>query len=113
MPFASQCYTGEAEALSVTGALAEMPIDVNNSEGDIEFSKHALGALRERSIPEEWVRRTVNSPDRAEAGAENTIHYIKAIPEHEGRFLRVVVNPHVGPKRVIAVFFDRRLGRQS
>jgi len=29
------------------------------------------------------------------------------------RFLRVVVNPHVTPKRVVTVFFDRRLRTQS
>lgn len=31
----------------------------------------------------------------------------------EGCFLRVVVNPHVTPKRVVTVFFDRRLRRQA
>jgi hypothetical protein len=40
------------------------------------------------------------------------IHHIKAIPEHGGRFLRVVVNPHVQPGRIVTLFFDRRLGRQ-
>ena len=79
---------------------------------DIELSSHARDMLQERNISEEWVRRTINSPDRTEVGADNNTHYIKAIPEHGGRLLRVVVNPHMTPKRIVTVFFDRRLGGQ-
>ena len=79
---------------------------------DIEFSKHARDVMRERKIPEEWVRRTIASPDQAETPPDGTIHYIKAISEHGGRFLRVVMNPAVTPMRVVRVFFDRRLGGQ-
>ena len=79
---------------------------------EIEFSSHVRHTLQERNIPEEWVRRTIDSPDRTEVGADDNTHYIKAIPEHGGRFLRVVVNPHVTPKCVVTVFFDRRLRRQ-
>ncbi|MBI2460837.1 MAG: DUF4258 domain-containing protein [Candidatus Rokubacteria bacterium] len=66
--------------------------------------------LHERDIPDEWVQRTLNSPDRTETAEDGTIHYVKAIPERGGRFLRVVVNPRFTPARVITVFFDRRLG---
>lgn len=83
------------------------------SMADIEFSSHARDMLKERNISEEWVRRAINSADRTEQGADSNIHYIKAIPEHEGRFLRVIVNPHVTPRCVVTVFFDRRLRRQS
>ncbi len=79
---------------------------------DTEFSKHASDIMRERGIPEEWVQRALDSPDRTEVAPETTSHYIKAIPEHGGRFLRVVVNTHVTPWRVVTAFFDRRLGRQ-
>jgi hypothetical protein len=41
-----------------------------------------------------------------------TTHYIKAIPEHGGRFLRVVINHQVEPPRVVTLFFDRRLRRK-
>jgi len=68
--------------------------------------------LQERDIPEDWMWRAIYEPDRTEAGADGNIHHIKAIPEHGGRFLRVVVNPHVQPKRIVTLFFDRRLGRQ-
>ncbi len=79
---------------------------------DFVFSSHALDALQERNIPEEWLWRTINSPDRTEVGLDDNNHYIKSIPEHGERFLRVVVNPHVTPKRIVTVFFDRRLKRR-
>jgi uncharacterized protein DUF4258 len=79
---------------------------------DIAFSKHAQDVMRERHIPEEWVTRTLATPDRIDTPSDGTTHYIKAIAEHGGRFLRVVVNPDVTPQRVVTVFFDRWLGRQ-
>jgi hypothetical protein len=33
--------------------------------------------------------------------------------EAGGRFLRVIVNRHVAPARVVTVFFDRRLRREA
>jgi hypothetical protein len=80
---------------------------------DIELSEHAKDMLRERNIPEEWMWRAVDDPDRTEIGADRNTHYIKAIPEHEGRFLRVVVNHHATPKQVVTLFFDRRLRREK
>jgi hypothetical protein len=80
---------------------------------DIEFANHARDMLRERNIPEDWVQRTIRSPDRIEVRPDGHTHYIRAIPEHGGRFLRVVVNPHVTPKRIVTLFFDRRLRSES
>ncbi len=80
---------------------------------DLELSAHTRDMLVERKIPEEWVWRTVQSPDQLEFGADGNGHYVKAIPEQGGRFLRVIVNPHVQPKRVVTVFFDRRLRREK
>lgn len=79
----------------------------------IEFTRHALDMLSERNIPEGWVWRTIDSPDRTQVGPDSNAHYIKPIAEIEGRFLRVVLNPHVSPKRVVTVFVDRRLRRPS
>ena len=79
---------------------------------NVVFSKHAQAVMRERRIPEEWALRAIATPDRTDTPGDGTIHYIKAIPEHGGRFLRVVVNPGVVPQRVVTAFFDRRLGRQ-
>ncbi len=79
---------------------------------EVQLSGHARDMLSERGIAEEWVWRTIRAPDRTEAGANGSVHYIKAIPEHGGRFLRVIVNRHVEPARVVTVFFDLRLRRQ-
>jgi hypothetical protein len=68
---------------------------------DIEFSFHARDMLQERAIVEEWVIQTVNDPDDIEIMADNTTHYIKAIPEFQGRSLRVVMNLEVIPNCVI------------
>jgi hypothetical protein len=77
----------------------------------IELSNHAKAMLGERNIAEEWMWRTLDDPERVEIGMDNNTHYIKAIAEHEGRFLRVIVNHHVTPHRVVTLFFDRRLRR--
>jgi len=79
---------------------------------DIEPSQHARDMLQEREIAEDWMWRTIDEPGRIETGADGNTHYIKAIPEHGGRFLHIVVNSHVQPKRIVTLFFDRRLRRQ-
>ena len=78
---------------------------------NIEYSLHTRNVMEEREIPEEWVNRTVSEPDYNEVKADKTTHYIKAIPEFGGRFLRVVMNVSVEPNRVVTVFFDRRIKR--
>ncbi|MGQ9555496.1 MAG: DUF4258 domain-containing protein [Anaerolineae bacterium] len=80
---------------------------------EVEFSAHARDMLAERQIPEEWVWRCIESPDQKEFGADNNVHYLKVIEERGGRFLHVVVNPHLRPNRVVTVFFDRRVKRRE
>lgn len=77
-----------------------------------ELSAHAKDMLQERHIPEEWVWRALSSPEHQVTDSNGNVHSIKPIPEYGGRFLRVVVNPRAKPKRVVTVFFDRRLRRQ-
>jgi len=79
----------------------------------IEFSLHARDMLRERKIAEEWVWRAIQQADHSETASDGTTHYIKAIPEFGGRFLRVVVNVQRTPQCVVTVFFDRRLRTKS
>lgn len=79
---------------------------------NIEFLAHAKDMLVERKISEEWVWRTITSPDSQEIGVDHNTHYTKAIQEYEGRILRVVVNLNVEPNRIVTVFFDRRLKRK-
>ena len=80
---------------------------------DIVLSSHARAMLRERNIAEEWVWRTIATPDSKHSGSDQNTHYMKAIEEHAGLVLHVIVNPHVKPRRVVTVFFDRRLGRKN
>ena len=83
------------------------------STTEIELSEHAREMLEERRIPEIWLQQAIAVPDRIEVGTDNNLHYIKSISEHGGRFLRVIVNPYVSPRRVVTVFFDRRLRRRT
>ena len=80
---------------------------------DLEYTGHARDVIVERKLPEDWIRQTLIEPDRVEPGADGNTHYIKAISQHGGRFLRVVVNERVEPNRVVTLFFDRRLGRKQ
>lgn len=80
---------------------------------DFKLSLHTQDMLKERNIPEEWVWRTINTPDWENIGEDKNIHYFKSIIEHEGRILHVVVNPHVSPKKVVTAFFDRKARRQK
>ncbi|PJH76136.1 MAG: hypothetical protein CO064_02880 [Anaerolineae bacterium CG_4_9_14_0_8_um_filter_58_9] len=78
---------------------------------DFVISAHARDMLIERNIPEEWIWRALNSPDRKRMGRDGNLHFTKAIKEKEGRVLHIVVNPNVFPNRIVTLFFDRRLGR--
>jgi hypothetical protein len=80
---------------------------------DIEFSKHARFVLRRRWIQEEWVWRTLDTPDRKRRGEDGNMHYSKAIRERDGRVLHIVINTDVQPNRVVSLFFDRGLGRKK
>jgi hypothetical protein len=68
--------------------------------------------LKERSIALEWVVRTVSEPVITERKDDGTIHYLKSIPEHDGRTLRVVTVQESNIPRVITMFFDRRVKRE-
>ncbi|GIK57570.1 MAG: DUF4258 domain-containing protein [Chloroflexi bacterium] len=75
---------------------------------DHEFSTHAEDMLHERSIAEEWVWRTIET-GKSKRGDDGNMHYTKPIRERDGRVLHVVINPYVSPRRIVTVFFDRRL----
>jgi len=77
----------------------------------MEFTKHFYEMLEERDINSEWVNRAIESPDRVGENADGTKHFIKQIPEHGNRWLRVIVNVVDKPDRAVTVFFDRRLRR--
>ena len=78
-----------------------------------EFTDHAYDMLKERNIREEWVRLAIEEPEREEKAEDGTVHYIRAIEQYGGRYLRVVVNPDARPRKIVTVFFDRRIRRSS
>lgn len=76
---------------------------------DFVLSAHAKEMIRERRISEEWVWRTLATPNRQRRGEDGNMHFSKPIREKDGRVLHVVVNSSVEPQRIVTVFFDRRL----
>jgi hypothetical protein len=78
---------------------------------EYEYSIHAIDMIHERELQEDWIYETITDPDYTEFINSDEIHYIKQIKEFGNRFLRVVVNPYSKPKRIITLFFDRRIKR--
>ncbi len=76
-----------------------------------ELSRHAHTALMEREISEEWLERALQTPARVEPDDHDPdlVHHLVTIPEHGGRFLRVVFNNRVAPCRIVTLYFDRSL----
>jgi hypothetical protein len=77
----------------------------------IVFSLHALDVLEEREISEEWVRRVIEHPavQHADTSDRALVHALGAIPERDGRALRVIYNHDVEPVRVVTAYFDRTM----
>ena len=75
----------------------------------ILFLPHALEAMEKRNIAQEWVIRTVRFPDWTEMDAQHPdrIRSCRAIPEIEGRVLRVV-HWTDGPNIVILTAYPDR-----
>lgn len=59
---------------------------------DMYKTKHFMDMLKERDISPEWIERTLEDPDRTVDHEDGTRHYMKMIPEHDNRWLRIVVN---------------------
>ena len=74
------------------------------------LTAHAQVVLRERAIELEWVERVLSQPERTAWDRDDPAlrHALGAIPERDGRILRVVYDPGVRPWRVVTAFFDRR-----
>ena len=77
----------------------------------LRFTRHALHAMAERTIPAEWVEQTVAAPalrthDPHDSEVER---FFRRVPERGDRVLRVAVNTRVAPWRVVSVFFDRAM----
>ena len=77
----------------------------------LEFTKHALHAMKERAIPMEWVEWVIAEPALRERDLDDpeVERFFRRIPEQGERVLRVAVNTRVAPWRVVSVFFDRNM----
>ena len=77
----------------------------------LECTKHAVHAMAERVIPMEWIELVVAKPALRipDPNDPEVERFFRPIPERGGRILRVAVNTHVAPWRVVSVFFDRNM----
>jgi hypothetical protein len=75
-----------------------------------KLTAHAANVLIERQIPLEWVARVLAQPMRFEADRHDPTlrHALAAIPENDGRVLRVVYNDTIRPWQVVTAYFDRK-----
>jgi hypothetical protein len=74
-----------------------------------DYSDHAIEMLAERGIAREWVERTVLNPDVVEPDPRHSerARAYKALPERDGKVLRVVYVASDQAFRVITLFLDR------
>jgi len=85
---------------------------MNEKEG-LQYTRHFKDMLKERSIPMLWITQTLTDPEKVEDQADGTRHFLRRVPKHGNRWLRVIVNITVVPNKAITAFFDRRLrGKQ-
>jgi hypothetical protein len=76
---------------------------------EFELTRHAQTMLRERGIDAAWLWETLENPDIVEEHNEGKQHYVKSISGYGNRSLRVIVNSRGEPKRVVTLYFDRKL----
>ena len=76
-----------------------------------ELTQHARDALVKRGISTEWLERVLTFPKRTEPDATDAMleHRLSVIPERGDRVLRVIINPHTTPIRVVTLYFDRKM----
>ena len=78
---------------------------------NFKLTHHAEDAPVKRKIEKEWLERVLAFPQRIEPDATDPMleHRLAVISECENRVLRVIINPHTNPVRVITLFFDRKM----
>jgi hypothetical protein len=73
------------------------------------YTLHADNVLQKRGIERLWVERTVLAPQWTEADPvdPNLTRAFAAVPERDGRMLRVVYSHESDGYRVVTAFLDR------
>ena len=75
----------------------------------MQYTRHFKTMLKERSITMSLVNRTLDKPEKVEEHSDGTKHFLRRIPKHSNRWLRVIVNVTAVPNKAVTAFFDRRL----
>lgn len=81
----------------------------------VVYGAHALDTLAERAIERAWVECTLLSPESVEPDPihPDRMRAFRALPERDGRVLRVVYVPIPGGARVVTMFLDRGRRRKA
>ena len=81
----------------------------------IVFTDHANVALTERLLDIAWVERTAREPEWTEPDpADPTLERrFRAVPERDGRILRVVCGEDDATIVIVSAFLDRRARRPT
>lgn len=79
------------------------------------LTQHAADSMIERELRTEWLDAAVRRPDWSEPDPDDpeVERRYRAIPERDGRVLRVACVEDEASIRVVTVFFDRRARRRK
>ncbi len=78
-------------------------------KSELQYTRHFKAMLKERSIPMSLIKGTLAKPGKVEEHSDGTKHFLRQIPEHGNRWLRIIVNATTVPNKAVTAFFDRRL----
>lgn len=82
----------------------------------IRWSDHALRRMRVREIEPAWVERTIEHPEEVEPDPDHPgrVRAFAAVPERDGRQMRVVYEPVEGSDEVeiVTALLDRNRTRR-
>ena len=78
------------------------------------YTRHAEEMMGERRIHRAWVERTILQPHTTEPDPKHPdrVRAFRAVPESDGRVLRVVDADYGDRYRVVTLFLDRGRKRQ-
>lgn len=81
----------------------------------IALTDHAKVALEERSLDLAWIERTARDPEwtEPEPGDPALERRFRAVPERDGRILRVVCGEDDATITIVTAFLDRRARRPT
>ena len=82
-------------------------------EKPVLFTLHAETVLRQRHLQREWVERVVRAPEWVDKSGDEPERRFRALPERDGRVLRVVCVETSADIRIITAFLDRDARRPA